>query len=264
MLDRISVDEVIRRATSGRTGPFLMLCEADTDTPIELFCKLSVGCDEGVRNLAREVVAACLARDLGLPIPVPYLVDIPSELVSVLADHETGQRLRASSNVAFGSAKVDNQFGNWSLGSRVSDTMLPVALGTLLFDAVIENLDRRVSNPNCLVSGDRIRIIDHELAFPSSAMIIGWRPPWQLGGLAWLDQPDGHIFCRGLKKRDLDFSPLVGVWSTLSDARLQEYRAAVPPEWSEALPVVDEALGRVRNARDNIDGVIAEIERVLQ
>lgn len=264
MLKRVTADEVMRRATSGRTAPILMLCEADTDRPIELFCKLSAGCDEGVRSLAREVVAACLAGDLGLPVPVPYLVDIPPKFPSVVADQDTAQRLRASSNVAFGSAKVRNQFSNWSLGSRVSDNMVPAALGTLLFDAVIENVDRRVANPNCLVSGDCIRIIDHELAFPSTAMVIGWRPPWQPGSLAWLDQPEGHIFCRGLKKRDLDFSSLVRVWSGVSDARLREYRAAVPPEWSDALPAVDEALDRVRNARDNMDGVIAEIERVLQ
>ena len=50
-----------------------MLCEADTDHPLELFCKLSAGCDQGVTSLAREVVAACLAADLGLPVPIPYL-----------------------------------------------------------------------------------------------------------------------------------------------------------------------------------------------
>jgi hypothetical protein len=264
VLDRVTADEVIRRATSGRTGPLLVLCEADTDTPVELFCKLSAGCDEGVTSLAREVVAACLARDLGLPVPVPHLVEIPAELPSAVSDPEAAQRLQASSKVAFGSAKVDNQFSTWSLGSRISDTMLPVALATLVFDAVVENVDRRVNNPNCLVSGDRIRIIDHEMAFPPNAMIIGWRPPWQSGGLAWMDQPEGHIFCRGLKKRDLDFSPTLAVWSGVSDARLQEYRTAVPSEWSDALPAVDEALDRVRNARDNMDGVIAEIERVLQ
>lgn len=211
MLDRVSADEVMRRANAGRTRPILMRCAADSDTPIELFCKLSAGCDEGVTSLAREIVAACLARDLGLPVPVPYLVDIPPELAQVVIDEETAQQLRESSNTAFGSAKVDNQFSNWSLGSRISETMLPAALGTLLFDAVIENVDRRIRNPNCLVAGNRIRIIDHELAFPLSTTIIGWRPPWHSGSLAWLDQPDGHIFCQGLKKRHLDFSPLLRV-----------------------------------------------------
>lgn len=264
MLRRVTADEVLRQATSGRTGPVLMLCEADSAAPVEVFGKLSAGCDEGVKSLAREVVAACLAGDLRLPVPVPHLVDVPPELSAVVTNQEIAQRLRASSEVAFGSARVNNQFSTWKRASRITAPMVPVALGALLFDAVIENFDRKISNPNCLVSGDRIRVIDHELAFPSSVMRIGWKSPWQPGGLEWLDQPDGHIFCKGLKRLDLDFSPIVGVWSGVTDTRLAEYRAAVPPEWGEALPVVDEALDRVRNARDNIDGVIAEIERVLK
>ena len=95
-------------------------------------------------------------------------------------------------------------------------------------------------------------------------MLIAWKPPWELGGLAWLDQDDQHIFSAELKRRDLDFAPLPALWSRVSDARLQEYRSAMQPEWDDAHRAVDEALDRIQNARDNIDGVISEIERVLQ
>lgn len=264
MLSRATADEIIRRADAGRTGPVLMLCEADTAAPVELFCKLSSGCDEGVLNLAREVIAACLAKDLELPVPVPYLVDIPPQLSAVVADRNIAAQLRESSSVCFGSARVENQFSAWSSGSRISDTLAPVAVSALLFDAVIENVDRRVSNPNCLVSGDRVRLIDHELGFPSKSIVIGRLPPWQEGGLNWLDQSDGHIFCQGLKKRNIDVSPLREAWSRVSDDRLQEYRAAIPWEWAQALPAVDEAIDRIRGARDNLGGVIAEILRVLK
>ncbi|MDE0175234.1 MAG: hypothetical protein OYH76_10175 [Defluviicoccus sp.] len=264
MLSRAAADEIVRRADSGRTSPLLMLCRADTEAPVELFCKLSSGCDEGVLNLAREVIAACLARDLELPVPVPYLVDIPPQLSAGVADGSIAAQLRESSSVGFGSARVDNQFSAWSSGSRISNALVPVAMSALVFDAVIENVDRRATNPNCLVAGDRIRLIDHELGFPSKSVVIDWLPPWQEGSLNWLDQPDGHIFCKGLKRRDVDVSPLWEAWSGVSDDRLQEYRAAIPREWAEALPAVDEALDRIRGARDNIDGVIAEILRVLQ
>ena len=152
----------------------------------------------------------------------------------------------------------------WTTGTRVTDAMLPAALGALVFDAVIDNADRRPSNPNCLVSGNDLRLIDHELAFTQTAGLLNWRPPWQGGALQWLDGDDGHIFASGLKRHRLDFAPLGALWSAISDNRLSEYRDAIPPEWDEALPAVDEALGRVRDARDNLDGVIAEVERVLQ
>ena len=264
MLRRVIADEVIREAKSGRTKPVLMLCEADADGAVEVFCKLSTGCFEGVTNLAREVVAACLATDLNLPVPTPYLVEIPRTLASIVTDPDIAERLGASSPVGFGSAKVENQFNVWTSGNRVTDVMLPSALGAFVFDAVIDNADRKPSNPNCLVARDRLRLIDHELAFPSTAGLPGWRPPWQDGALSWLDRADGHLFCHELKTRSLDFGPLRQLWSAISDSRLQEYRQAIPPEWEAGHPAVEEALDRVGNARDNLDGVIAEIRRVLQ
>ena len=152
MLGRVTAGEVIREAKSGRTRPVLMLCEADTDGAVEVFCKLSAGCFEGVTNLAREVVAACLATDLNLPVPTPCLVEIPSALASAVTDPDIAERLGTSSPVGFGSAKVENQFNVWTSGNSVTDVMLPSALGALVFDAVIDNADRKPSNPNCLVS----------------------------------------------------------------------------------------------------------------
>ncbi|MDE0390993.1 MAG: hypothetical protein OXI57_02860 [Rhodospirillales bacterium] len=264
MISRVTADEIVRQADSGRTRPIIVLCEAESDQPFEVFCKLSAGCFEGVVSLAREVVAACLAADLSLPVPTPYLVEIPSDLASAVKEGDISSRLRNSSPVGFGSRNVERQFGVWTTGIRVTDAMLSTALGALVFDAVIDNADRRPSNPNCLVSGDDLRLIDHELAFTRTAGLIDWRPPWQAGALRWLDEIDGHIFASGLKPHRLDFGSLAALWSALSDDRLSEYRDAIPPEWDEALPAVDEALGRVRDARDNFDGVIAEVERVLQ
>ena len=228
MLGRVTASEVIREAISGRTKPVLMLCEADTDGAVEVFCKLSAGCFEGVTGLAREVVAACLATDLNLPVPTPNLVEIPWTLASVVTDPDIAERLGASSPVGFGSAKVENQFSVWTSGSRVTDVMLPTALGAFVFDAVIDNADRKPSNPNCLVARDRLHLIDHELAFPSTSGLLGWRPPWQAGALDWLDRPDDHLFCRELKNAISTLVPCegygpryrtIGCWNTSTPYR---------------------------------------------
>ena len=263
LLSRVEADEVIRRATSGRTLPVILLCEADSGVPVELFCKLSAGCDANVASLAREVVAACLARDLCLPVPQPYLVDVPTDIGALVTDPEIATLFQTSSSVAFGSAKVGNQFSIWTSTTRITDAMVPAAFSAIVFDGVIDNVDRRESNPNCLVSGDEFRLIDHELAFPDTAGLIGSNPPWMPGSLEWLKRDSRHIFCAGLKGRQYDTSPLVELWSNVSDDRLLEYRQSIPEEWSHALPRVDEALERISNGRDNIGGVIAEIKRVL-
>ena len=164
MLGRVSAAAVVREATSGRTRPLIMSCDSGADENIEVFCKVSDGCEEGILGLAREVVAACIADCLDLPVPDPWLVDLPAALPNALQDVSIARRIRDSSNVAFGSTFLRRPFSVWPQGKRISRSMLPVALGAFVFDAVIENVDRRTSNPNCLVAGEEIRLIDHELA----------------------------------------------------------------------------------------------------
>jgi hypothetical protein len=83
------------------------------------------------------------------------------------------------------------------------------------------------------------------------------------GGLNWLERKGSHIFLADLKRAPLDFAPIRQRWSAIADNRLDEYRAAVPPEWAHVAADVDSALTLIRDARDNIDACITEIRRVL-
>jgi len=132
---------------------------------VEVIAKFSANCDQGVTNLAREAVAACLATDLALPIPKPYLLDITPAWVASVSEPIIRAAIQRSVPVAFGSSFAGAQFSAWNDGIPLSSGMVPVALATLVFDAIIQNPDRRLGNPNCLVRGDMFRIFDHELAF---------------------------------------------------------------------------------------------------
>ncbi len=48
--------------------------------------------------------------------------------------------------------------GVMALSNIGCPAMVPVALATFVFDAIIQNPDRRSGNPNCLVRGDAFRI----------------------------------------------------------------------------------------------------------
>lgn len=265
MLTRVVAQELVREATSGRTKPLILNCDSESGEPIEVFCKISDGFEEGQFGLAREVVAACLATLLKLPVPSPCLVDLPPDLAEVVHDSRIAARIRTSSSVAFGSIYVSKPFSAWPRGKPISRGMLPLALGTFVFDAVIENADRRPDNPNCLVAGEEITLIDHELSFPRS-LVGNVLPPWKTGGIEWLSDRNRHIFSEPLRKhaRNLDFGPIRELWLALSDRRLDKIRAAIPEEWDEVGPYVGEVLRRVQQARDNIDSVIIEAKRVLR
>jgi hypothetical protein len=262
MLTRITAVEFVRSTLHGRTGPAIAVCETPEGGTVEVVAKFSAGCDQGDINLAREIIGACLAADLGLPVPEPFLVDIPPEWIDVLANAALRAKLRASSRVAFGSRLVTGQFAIWNRGTQITAAMLPTAAAILVFDALSQNPDRRSDNPNCLVRGHELRIFDHELAF-AHGLIIGWKPPWTLGGLNSLAIHGNHIFREGLRQRELDFAPIRDAWMDLSDARLAEYELAIPPEWPGGQVAAQSAVSLIKGAREKIDACLVELQRVL-
>ena len=175
---------------------------------------------------------------------------------------EVAERVGNSSALAFGSTRAPEQFSIWLPGSRIPEAMFPVAAAIFLFDAIIQNPDRRDANPNCLTSGQEIRIIDHELAFPH-LWIAGWKPPWQTGGMDLLARPGQNIFFAQLRQRNIDFSPLRTAWAGLSEAHLQAYKMAMPAEWAAGQMAIDKALGLIADARDRIDDCLSELGRIL-
>lgn len=262
MLELAVATEFVRAATQGRTGPGLLICEDDVGNAVELFCKVSAGCDNGVSSLAREIVGACLAADLKLPVPRPYRVELSNEFAAIVPDDAFRSKLASSSKIGFGSLRVPNQFSAWAKGNTIPDIMVPNAAAIFIFDAIIQNPDRREENPNCLAKGTELRIFDHELAFMTDQLLL-WVPPWKEGGLKWIERPGAHIFLSGLKGRPIDYDPIKDCWSSLSDQRLSEYRDAVPDVWAGVEPAVAAALKLIREARDNIDGCLDEMRRVL-
>lgn len=263
MLASVTATEFLRPASQGRTAPILLMCEDAEGDTVEVFCKLSSGCDAGVSSLSRESIGACLAADLGLPVPRPYWVRLPPEFIESVSDKTVRQKLGASSPLGFGSLRVPNQFAAWAKGNLITDTMMPDAIGILIFDAIIQNPDRREGNPNCLVKGDYLRVFDHELAFMIEQLLF-WKPPWTLGGLSWVGEPGAHIFVGGLKGRDVDYDSVKDRWVNLSDEVIAGYQTAVPDEWAGSEAAVHAALKLIRDARDNIDGCLNEVRRILK
>lgn len=263
MLETVTPVRYHAAVSSGRTKPARIECEKLDLSTVEVVAKFSAGCDRKEMGLAMEVVAACLAADLGLPIPKPYLLDMQPSFVSTVPDPDRQRAMAASNAVAFGSTEVGSGFRIWATADRLSVDMLPEALAILCFDAFVVNDDRRADNPNCLLKGKQIRIIDHEYSFVHKMLVLsGWQQPWKMGALASLTTPGHHIFYAGLKGENLNFAPIEQTWLGISDARLQEYRDSVPHQWAADVAVGD-AISLIQGVRNNITAALAEVRRVL-
>ena len=259
MLKTVEAIQYVRDVGSGRTRPIVAAAEDDGGNVVEVVLKFASACEMGTNSLAAEVIAACLAAALELPIPEPFLVRVSPEWRDSLPA-KVGARFSDFDSLAFGSKLVWPQWPAWTMASRLTPPMIQTAAEILAFDGFIENVDRRDENPNCLVSGDQLRIFDHELAFPRG--LLGPKP-WAIGGMQPFTEPGRHIFRRELLGQMVDPGPIQAKWSNLPDANIDAYGAAVPPAWRDDEFVAD-ILAKIRQVRDNVDGCMTELDRILQ
>lgn len=261
MIRRVRAIEFIRRTDNGRTGPAFLVAEDLDGSQVELIAKLAIGCFEGVRSLACEAISACLAGDLGVAVPEPFYVEMPPLWLGTIRDLDWAGKARQGPLVAFGSTYVGGGYSVWQQPQSMSAGMIAAAAAALIFDCAIENSDRRAENPNCLRSGEEFYLFDHELCFP--AMLIGQPKPWAVGGLRDFETPGRQIFVDALRKRTIDWEPIATRWKGLSDDMIDDYGRDLPVEWLGTEGIVVSARQKIRQARDNIDRLIGEIERVL-
>jgi hypothetical protein len=251
-----------RVAESGRSRPLRVVVETDDGAEHEVFLKPSGRPELGVIGLASEAIAACIAGRVGLPICRPFLVQLTPDWVASVHDGEVRQVLQASSPIAFASTAAGRGWKPWSSEDVLTSTRREAALKILVFDAFVENPDRRPINPNLLVKGDEFRIIDHELSLRLGNLMF--RPtPWQTGYFSHLMRPDSHVFSNRLRGGALDLGTIRAAWSGVSDDDLADYEASLPSQWAEAGGAVAAALTHVRTVRDRIDECIEEIRRAL-
>ena len=237
-----------------------MTCEDDDDA-LEVVVKLSAGCERAETSLAMEMVSALLAGDLGIPLPQPYFLEMDAEVLASIPDREWAALASRSNTLAFGSKLLPAAFNAWTPGTVPVGRMTADAAGALLFDIAIDNVDRRGTNPNCLVRGDDLRIIDHELAFPP--YLFGARPPWEVGSLQYMASSGTHIFRDALYRRPVDWVPIAAAWKALADPHLDDYGTCLPVEWAAATPQVANAIDKIKRVRDNIDACVVEVQRLL-
>jgi hypothetical protein len=264
VLDELVAVRFDRRMTNGRTGPVLLAGELPDEQLIEVVAKFSHGAGIGAAGLTREALCAMLAADLALPVPSPFLVRVEPDFIASLqvANADVAALLASSLPIGFGSRKLPAGYSAWMAGRPIPKAMQQSAAEIFAFDLLIQNADRRPDNPNLQFRDDQFGIFDHELALVTEGVLF-WKPPWEAGGLAMAGNKERHVLRAGLQGARPDFARLIGAWEAISDGRLNEYRAALPPEWNSAAGIAESALTFLGQLRDNVASAMQEVQRVL-
>lgn len=271
MLSPVTANQFHRPMGVGKTAPSLVTCARADGRSEELVVKFAGGCEAGIGSLLREAVAALMAADLDLPVPEPFLVQVEADFVATIPEVDDRYRLAKRNAAAslgwnFGSQKLPPGFATIAKGRPISQAMLPMAAEILAFDTFIANPDRTVANPNCQSNGRTFGIFDHELALRTKGILF-WKAPWEKGGISFpKGQPDNlrHVFLDELRGSAPDFQRFGGAFDVLTEARLQEYQAALPAEWLQNEGDLAGILDYVQALKQNLDAAINNLSEALR
>jgi len=230
MPSRLTAVHLHRFLSSGRNRPAIFGCIDALGKPAgDYVVKLSGAMDTGVRAAASELIASLLAEHFGLLRPEPAIVRLDPDLIKWLAvkKPDIADLLRRSTGPNFATELVTGA-AEWPPGRSLPDAMAASASCIFAFDALISNDDRRYNNPNVLVRGDDIFVIDHEAAFSFLYLVSTARQSWAVRDRRSLTD---HVFYLELRKRPIDLGQFTARLAELASTKLEAMINLLPEEW---------------------------------
>lgn len=244
MLTRLIATQFIRNMTSGRTAPLLCGCADQNGRHDGEFVVKFLS----AKGALFELVGSRLATHFGILVPEPAAIQVEQEFADVV-NERLRQRTPArkiGAGLKFGS-RVINPMTTWLVNRIIPEAMFRDAANIFAFDALIQNPDRRVENPNLFTQGDNIYVYDHEeTSFSFLVAVSPSAEPWNLEREAYLER---HVFYSRLRAKEIDLTDFGRDLRGLTREVFTAIRKEVPPEW-----VHEDDLKR-------IEGHLVEVQR---
>jgi hypothetical protein len=140
-------------------GSLPAIVEADDDGMYVLKFR---GAGQGPKALIAELVVGEIGRALGLPVPEIVFVEIDPAFGQAEPDPEIKDLIGASAGL---NLALDFLPGALAFGPAAGADLDPVLAAEIVwFDAYATNVDRTPRNPNLLLWGGRVWLIDHGAA----------------------------------------------------------------------------------------------------
>ncbi|MBL8020262.1 MAG: hypothetical protein JNM27_11400 [Leptospirales bacterium] len=247
----------IKQMSGGRTKPLLLAC-GDSQGSQEFIVKLTSRVDMGLKSLVAEFVAAGIARQAGLMTPETVLVEVLPDFVGTVTIPEDRVELQKSQGLNFGSLNLTPGYTTWLRNQALPSELRTLALQVFVFDALIENPDRRPEKPNLLGKADDLAVIDHELALGFDMALSRKDDPSK-----WYDFLKDHIFFSDARKRKTDVRQIA--MDFIGSIDVESVIAELPTGWSLA---AKDRLDKIRDhfkmvqgrATDVCDGLMRVLE----
>lgn len=256
---------IASRPDYGRTRPVRVVVEAPDGTEFEAYLKAPhLGDKPFPHLLEREWFAGRVAHQLGLPCAPPLQIQLTPEVLDSEPDLHLRARLQAGPPILFGSFSGGSGWIEWSDSMSISRANVQLAAEIYLFDTIIQNWDRCTPNPNLLVRGDRLLMIDHGEAFVAATGTPAERDyhkvPWTLGGVQNHEgEFEAHPLWSKLRpKNRVDFAAAADRWKHLPDDAFDLIAEDVPSCWNKF--AASQIVSYLNEAVEEIDAIVANVE----
>lgn len=232
MIDTAHVTRYVAPLREGGSLPGIVEAD-DLGTYV---CKFR-GAGQGLRVLVAEVIASGLAQRLGLRTPRLVALELADDIARYEADEEVQDLLRASLGLNLGVDFLPGAFG------FDGTTELPPgqAATVLWLDAFCANVDRSWRNPNLLLWGDELWVIDHGASlYFHHAWGGGITDPGRFAAQPW--SADDHVLLDQVKAGGPEglVAADTAARQAVTPEAISEVVAQVPDAWLERVPGADD------------------------
>ncbi len=263
MLESWDAVRLERINAQGRTKPLIIECVgpdgATATSPRREFLVKALGLPEiRAQSLFCEITGNWLARACGVNTPSPALVNLSPAFVSSVNYVLAQDKLKLQTGIGVGCEYIAKGFTGFSPLMALRAEEVPQAALIYGFDALFQNPDRRVTNPNLGFLGEKLIAFDFESTFSFLLPILGAvAEPWEVSrngiGLS-------HILARKLRPHEVDWQPLINAVAACDTRQLAALADELPAHWRGYMPTVQ---AHLTNLQSNLHRLAFELQRSL-
>jgi len=161
IVEQLEAEQFFGFTANGYSRPARVRCARTDGSKAEVYLKFIGGVQEREFGLVSELLCSLLARELGLDVPTPFVVNLSADFLAGVPQ-AARDLVSRSLGLNFGSESLPAGFSVVPPEPRVPIVLRPAATEIFAFDVIFQNRDRKQDNPNLLWNRTKILMIDHE------------------------------------------------------------------------------------------------------
>jgi hypothetical protein len=242
-IEIVEAEQFYSFTQNGYSRPARIGCARADGSKVDAYVKFIGGVETREFGLVAELFCSLLAREIGLNVPTPFIVNLSPEFLAGVPNLAQ-DLVKRSLGLNFASESAPVGFSLVPPEPRVPMALRPSAAEIYAFDIIIQNCDRKADNPNMLWDRSRFMLIDHERALG----FVRENPTSSFSSLE-LDRYYDHVFYTAVSPGDAEFGRLTEALGRLTAARIDSLLGKIPEPWQ-----VRKDLAKVR---DHLSWIVA-------